>query len=294
MRLTCPNCGAQYQVRDDLIPDDGRDVQCSNCGNTWFFNPHEPEEDEALFTGLDADQHDSSSTESDAVDHDDWAEPEIDEPLDDPEDADFSAEPKDSDPSADFAAEEGEDGPKPSLSDEAADILRSEAAREAAKRIEERAPLETQTEMGLEEGSAPRPTPTFEAEVESDTPSPAAVAAASVGAVVDRENRASLLPDIEEINSTLRATTERSDLDPPSSAEVELLRQRRGFRYGFGAVVLLIAAAMILYARAPDVIATAPGFEPQITAYVDLINGWRVSLDQAVNGLLERLENLGA
>ena len=59
-------------------------------------------------------------------------------------------------------------------------------------------------------------------------------------------------------------------------------------------MVLFIAAAMILYARAPDVIATAPGFEPQITAYVDMVNGWRVSLDQAVNGLLERLENLGA
>jgi len=36
MRLTCPNCGAQYEVPDDIIPTGGRDVQCSNCGNTWF------------------------------------------------------------------------------------------------------------------------------------------------------------------------------------------------------------------------------------------------------------------
>ena len=36
MRLTCPNCGAQYEVPDEVIPDDGRDVQCSNCGDTWF------------------------------------------------------------------------------------------------------------------------------------------------------------------------------------------------------------------------------------------------------------------
>ncbi len=36
MRLTCPNCGAQYQVPDEVIPPEGRDVQCSNCGNTWF------------------------------------------------------------------------------------------------------------------------------------------------------------------------------------------------------------------------------------------------------------------
>ena len=38
MRLICPNCGAQYEVADDVIPQDGRDVQCSNCGHTWLEN----------------------------------------------------------------------------------------------------------------------------------------------------------------------------------------------------------------------------------------------------------------
>ncbi len=36
MRLICPNCGAQYEVPEDVIPDEGRDVQCSNCGDTWY------------------------------------------------------------------------------------------------------------------------------------------------------------------------------------------------------------------------------------------------------------------
>ncbi|MEM0936869.1 MAG: zinc-ribbon domain-containing protein [Pseudomonadota bacterium] len=36
MRLTCPNCGAQYAVDPTVIPKEGRDVQCSSCGNTWF------------------------------------------------------------------------------------------------------------------------------------------------------------------------------------------------------------------------------------------------------------------
>jgi len=36
MRLICPNCGAQYEIDAGLIPPAGRDVQCSNCGNTWF------------------------------------------------------------------------------------------------------------------------------------------------------------------------------------------------------------------------------------------------------------------
>ncbi len=36
MRLTCPNCGARYEIDDALIPEEGRDVQCSNCSTNWF------------------------------------------------------------------------------------------------------------------------------------------------------------------------------------------------------------------------------------------------------------------
>lgn len=36
MRLGCPGCGAQYEVEASSIPDDGREVQCSACGHTWF------------------------------------------------------------------------------------------------------------------------------------------------------------------------------------------------------------------------------------------------------------------
>lgn len=36
MRITCPNCGALYDIDGVLIPPDGRDVQCSNCGTAWF------------------------------------------------------------------------------------------------------------------------------------------------------------------------------------------------------------------------------------------------------------------
>jgi predicted Zn finger-like uncharacterized protein len=39
MRIICPNCGAQYEVDPRVIPDVGRDVQCSNCGHTWFQRP---------------------------------------------------------------------------------------------------------------------------------------------------------------------------------------------------------------------------------------------------------------
>ena len=46
MRLICPNCSAQYEVDGSMIPDEGRDVQCSNCGHTWFELP-EPARDDS-------------------------------------------------------------------------------------------------------------------------------------------------------------------------------------------------------------------------------------------------------
>jgi predicted Zn finger-like uncharacterized protein len=41
MRLICPNCDAQYEVPAEAVPTEGRDVQCSNCGQTWF--QHHPD-----------------------------------------------------------------------------------------------------------------------------------------------------------------------------------------------------------------------------------------------------------
>lgn len=36
MRLICPKCAAQYEVDASAIPEQGREVQCSACGNIWF------------------------------------------------------------------------------------------------------------------------------------------------------------------------------------------------------------------------------------------------------------------
>ena len=39
MRLICPNCNAQYEIADDVIPPEGREVQCSSCSESWFQEP---------------------------------------------------------------------------------------------------------------------------------------------------------------------------------------------------------------------------------------------------------------
>lgn len=123
MRLVCPNCDAQYEIDDGLIPQSGRDVQCSNCGHTWFEGQAAPEEPPL---SIDADWQD-------------WSEPQAAE-----------APPPDSpapDPTPSSAPR------KPTLDPDVAEILREEAAYERAARAAE-AQIESQPDLGL---AAPAP-----------------------------------------------------------------------------------------------------------------------------------------
>jgi predicted Zn finger-like uncharacterized protein len=36
MLINCPNCGAEYEVAEGMIPPAGRHVQCSSCHTRWF------------------------------------------------------------------------------------------------------------------------------------------------------------------------------------------------------------------------------------------------------------------
>ncbi|TPE52483.1 zinc-ribbon domain-containing protein [Amaricoccus solimangrovi] len=38
MRVTCPNCGAEYDVPEGLIPPAGKHVQCTACHTRWFMH----------------------------------------------------------------------------------------------------------------------------------------------------------------------------------------------------------------------------------------------------------------
>jgi|GEM_PF-5647202 len=39
MRLVCPKCDSQYEVDLSLFPEEGREVQCSNCEEVWIQYP---------------------------------------------------------------------------------------------------------------------------------------------------------------------------------------------------------------------------------------------------------------
>ena len=274
MRLTCPNCDAQYEVPDDVVPPEGRDVQCSACGKTWF-------------------QPAASAPEHEDFDHArQSARP-------GPEDAsDAAPEPAPATPPQPAA-------PQRQLDPEVASVLREEAERESRVREAERGAVESQPDLGLDDmrrtedeqaqrarqsrermarlrgkdPKAPEPTPS----------APAAAAAAASG------SRRELLPDIEEINSTLRSTDQprKSEASEEIAAEPERTA-RSHFRRGFTWVLLLVAIAALIYAYSPQIAETAPGLAPALESYVIWVNGLRGWLDAQVLAALHWLDGMSS
>ncbi len=37
MIITCENCSKKFSIQDNLIPDEGRQLQCGSCNHKWFF-----------------------------------------------------------------------------------------------------------------------------------------------------------------------------------------------------------------------------------------------------------------
>ncbi len=38
MIIVCPNCNKKFEIEQNLIPSEGRLLQCGSCNHKWFFN----------------------------------------------------------------------------------------------------------------------------------------------------------------------------------------------------------------------------------------------------------------
>ncbi|WP_166416868.1 zinc-ribbon domain-containing protein [Cochlodiniinecator piscidefendens] len=262
MRLTCPNCDAQYEVANGVIPDHGRDVQCSNCGHTWFENPfgEAPEDDLVLSAEVapEAEQHV----------HDDFSDSEEDESAMTPPPAS-----------------------RRSVDESVLNVLREEAEFEARARSGD-APsaIETQPDLGLENATPTEEDRRREA-IEARTARLRGGAAVTTNSS-EPARRRELLPDIEDINSTLRASEDRDDFEGDGEiTETAEKASRGGFRIGFALTIILFILAYFVYAKAPEIIAQFPQFESQITGYVAWVDGLRSGLDQMVGKGLELISS---
>lgn len=186
--------------------------------------------------------------------------------------------------------------PRRDLDPELRDILREEREREEQLR-RAAAPVEEQEEMALDSASAAAsaPDPAPEPPQDSDTEADAIrqmVAEDQAPDAAQRHGGRELFPDIEEINSTLRATTDR-DAGDAATSDIDSMdrrpRRKRGFRLGFFLMVFLAAMAIGAYAYAPEISAALPQAEPVLSTYATQVNDLRFRLDDAVQFLVAEL-----
>lgn len=266
MRLTCPNCGARYEVADTMIPPEGRDVQCSNCTTTWFqpgprsdVQPDAPKRPPAPPPDV---AEMPSEDESDAVDAADAA----------PESPRPEAMPA-----------------RPEIDPAVRDILREEAAREARLRQADAGPVESQPEMPLDVDVAEKPAARMRPDLDAARDAFETDKTELARPIAARD----LFPDIDQINSTLRDSGDRSAGDADAS-DIDTLdtfpRRRRGVRIGFFLVVALAAGAMAYYANADRIIAEMPALAGLTEGYVAWVDGLRFRLDDLAQGLARRTQ----
>jgi predicted Zn finger-like uncharacterized protein len=253
MRLICPNCDAEYEVDATAIPDAGRDVQCSNCGHAWFQGPPETE----------------------AVDLP------VDEPAEvEPDDPTLILEEAPDDPVAPLVV----DTPQPrSVDDSVMAILKEEAEFELAARRAEAIPVETQPDLGLDAG----PVGTVAQQIA------ALKGAEDVVEPAKQTTRRELLPDIEEINSTLRPSSAvRYDEDDDAPMMLPTPQARSGFRSGFVLMLLLAAVLVAVYLMAPRLAQQMPGAKGALESYVAGVDQARIGLDSATKSVIGALRRL--
>ena len=357
MRLTCPNCSAQYEVPEDAIPDAGRDVQCSNCAHTWYqLHPEQEAAIEATRAdqGLKPRRPDSRATpattapkpvsrpvpvpdpEPEVSEDDDAGLPELitptpvsepvapsvkpatvpvpaataatataasatvgDKTRDVPEARMIEIHDDDSDDDGyDFGDEDTARAPAAApreLDPRVRDVLRAEAAREERARANDAAALESQPDLGLEDttdaGESRR-----RRDSELASAGAAAVAAGGVAVAAAAKRGRDRLPDIDEINSTLRSTSERRDAkgDEPTFEAIEESEKRRSFGRGFRWALLLIVILVALYIFGPRIIEALPASAAVLQPYLDIVDGGRVWLDGRVGDMLARLDTMSS
>ena len=262
MRLICPNCDAQYEVPDEVVPTEGRDVQCSNCGQTWFQHHVDHVPEDAAKT--------SASTRPALVEDDEEASPPPPPPPAEPD------EPQ-----------------RQELDPAVANILREEAEGEQeARRQRQSDPLESQPDLGLGDDLDEESRRALEARQRMarmrGEPEPTSQTEANAAAMSSRRD---LLPDIEEINSTLRNDEERAESDEEPVLEGGTTRKRRrGFRRGLLLMLLLFVLLILLYIFAPRIGQAVPQLDPSLNAYVAWVDQLRVRLDGWVQGIAQWLD----
>jgi resuscitation-promoting factor RpfA len=152
-------------------------------------------------------------------------------------------------------------------------ILREEAEREAQARRVDVKPLEVQPDLGIEAAMLPakKTVEVISSDTEKDDGTDAGDAKPSA--------RRDLLPNVEEINSTLRPSENSADGEAVSEGSAPAVETRSSFRSGFLLVMTVTILASALYMSADTLSAAIPALAGPLDAFVGFVDGLRLQLD---------------
>jgi hypothetical protein len=171
-----------------------------------------------------------------------------------------------------------------------ADILREEAELEARARRAETNALEEQPDLGLQEPEDEAAKRARQAQermqrLRGEDPH-AAAAAAAASAVSERpKSRRDMLPDVEEINQTLRASTERREMRSVQADLDDDDETSGGFGRGFLYTILFFVIGTVLYVYAPQLAEAVPQAKAPLESYVTMVDQLRIWLNTQVETL---------
>ena len=52
MIIECVKCRKKFNVNSELIPNDGRTIQCGSCNHVWFFNKNDKHDEKSEKTQI--------------------------------------------------------------------------------------------------------------------------------------------------------------------------------------------------------------------------------------------------
>jgi len=156
-------------------------------------------------------------------------------------------------------------------------ILREEAEREAQARRTADRPLESQPDLGIDAAMPDRARDGAQ-DGAQERAQASAMAEAEHAAGPRPSARRDLLPDVEEINDTLRPSDAGSG-SGTAGALTPAAAEARGFRSGFLVVMTLAIIGAGVYATAPLVSSAVPALSGPLSVYVGGVDGLRLALD---------------
>ncbi len=177
---------------------------------------------------------------------------------------------------------------RPQTDPDALDIIHEEVARETAARASEAGGLESQPDLGLDEAETAAIKEALNDDLIDDTDDVALAPAPRRGESAKKE----LFPDIEEINSTLASAPDPVYDEDGEEIETKSANPRRGFRIGFGLMLMLTALVLVVYAYAPALAERFPALAGALTSYVAVIDSLRVALEAGAQWLLQKVTAL--